>query len=149
MKNVNKRYMCKEETLLKDGNIDALRSRCVHFLPSHKKSLICGYESDININVIFLKSESGLKLQSEMNIRESENITQSGYETSHIDINLHQKKKGIYSNDLNCILEEEEFDEAILDQNRDDKKYNTSNSDIFYSLDSSEAGEVELGGQEQ
>ena len=98
---------------------------------ANKKRVLGKEDSAINIDVIFLKSESSQKLQSEMKTIDSENIKPERLnDTNQKDIVIVQKLNEQHSNDLCCIIEEEE---AISEQNKIEK-----NSDVYYSLDHSD-----------
>ena len=117
--------------MLIEGNLDFTQIKHESLHHANKKRVLGKEDSALDIDVIFLKSESSQELQSKMKTIDSENIKPEKLnDTNQKDIVIVQKLNEQHSNDLCCIREEEE---AISEQNEIEK-----NSDVFYSLDPSD-----------
>ena len=167
MKNSHLRKVpSKEHTPLKEGNMDITLSGHDSSRYGHNQAYQGRGKSVLNVNVIFLHSESSSLLLSQINLNESENSTQNlltfqprrksrqpknlYQDTIKVESDGQNKKEPLVRNrrvhqilkDLNDIEEEEVESENIPDDiTQSNRSIHSSDSEVFYSLDGSNCGE--------
>ena len=169
MKNSHLRKVpSKEHTPLKEGNMDVTLSQHDSSRYVHNQAYQGGDESMLNVNVIFLQSESSVKLLTQIKLIESENSLQnlltfkprrrsrqSNLSEEKVSMETEELNKRVppvrnrrirqLLNDLNNIKEEGE-EEVEVEENKiipfvNNESSSSSVSDTFYSLDGSNCDE--------